>query len=317
MVRTPTPCNVDVELQEEIDGDSSWADSPVAEVVAVIRALDPDNRTAKVSIRVNCLTRTEQQAFNLSGPKGDSIFVPGTESLKPEYADDMATLSLQVLGVNEIRIPIRLADIVDGTGFESTIDIQSNTDPAQFPDDQWVFDGFAALQLPPGVVNLRPVGWGNDMPMAIGFARDDRLSPWSLDAKHGLSRAHFPSNGHPYFIADVNATLSRPCGDWLFVYVIGFSPAIIGLAYHVSRRKADGDAAAVFSLAATLVSLLAIRQVVTPADRHGLTHLDRLLGVELIALIVAFTFVSTSTEKPRFGRARDLMAAPTRPKPRG
>ena len=105
-----------------------------------------------------------------------------------------------------------------------------------------------------------------------------------------------------YYIADPYAVLDRPVNVWLFVYTIGLTPMILGCAYLVSQRRHADESAAALSLAATLLSLLAIRQVVTPAEIHGPTRLDRLLGLELVLLVVLFTWKATSGPRSRWSR---------------
>ena len=141
----------------------------------------------------------------------------------------------------------------------------------------------------------------DEMPLAIGFAKDDRLDQWQLDSRPALTTDHGVGGQHNY-IADTNAVLDRPVNVWLFVYTIGLTPMILGCAYLVSQRRHADESAAALLLAATLLSLLAIGQVVTPAEIHGLTRLDRLLGLELVLLVVLFTWKATSGPRSRWSR---------------
>lgn len=284
--------------------DDSLAGRPFALVHITTGALDSVNRVAKatVSISVRGPDGTIPKFYAASG---GSITSATSLDVKPEYAQQNAILSLNLTGGRHVDIPMQMAQVVASSSPDYrpiAVDLPADTSAALFPNDVWEFDGAAHFLLPLSVV-AAPVVEGeplvNQIPMGIGFLREDRLEQWQLSSRPVVTAAYTLSSGGDNVSldsADFYAIVERPSSFWVFVYVIALTPMIIGLAYMASRND-QGDSATALSLAATLLSLLAIRQVVTPSDIQGLTRLDRLLGFELVVLVMGFTFIVTSNTR--------------------
>jgi hypothetical protein len=294
MTITPvlTAAAVGTDLDDQMYSDPSAEHTPFARVIITFRAVDPDNRTAKALASIRFADRNLDPVTFTNGDGCHLRVVDG--SVQP--ADDC---------------PIRGGDGSPNLDYNAKpLDLflafgAGEPSPTAFPQDQWVFDASAWLHLPyPVYVPAQdsPHRYG-DMPLAIGFARDDRLEQWNLETRPMLTTDYVvgPSSQH-FQVAKPYAVLSRPVNVWLFVYAIGVTPLILGCAYLVSQRRHTDESAAALSLAATLLSLLAIRQVVTPAEIHGLTRLDRLLGLELVVLVLVFTWRTTSWPRSRWSR---------------
>jgi hypothetical protein len=303
-------------LEELIDADLDQDHGAYAETVVTLLALDPDNRVAKASVHTWLRSRKALDAPTFRGPDGQSV-TDMNSSIKPSYAGLTVDLRIDFSLSQEVHVPFRLSELIRPDGAETTADIPANTSSTNFPQDVWAFQGSATMSLPNGIsvsAPGAPAARRFDMPLALGFCRDDRLQQWQLESQPARSAWPNYGPGSAAFseITVVHALLGRPVSFWLFVYVLGVTPLILGCAYIVGRRSgAANESIAALSLAATLLSLLAIRQVVTPAEIHGITRLDHLLGLQLVCLIAVFAWITTSVQATDDDSAAALPQSPT------
>jgi hypothetical protein len=282
------------------------ARSPYAEVTISLHSFDPTLHEATATVSVDFVD--DGNIFtNFSNPGSSSLSPDGSDQPKvvgtwglPKDAPESITLHLNWRSGEPTRISIPLSDAVaDGHFYDDDVRIPAVTTPTKFPQDRWEFHGTARLVLPTGVT-VPSTGAGarsNDLPLAIAFKRDDRLDQWYLMGDPTTSP---PKDGSPSDLrADISADLSRPLNTVLFVYVISLAPLLVGSAYLVGRRGSADETPAALSLAASMLSLMAIREVLTPNDIEGLTYLDRLLGLELVVLVAVFAHTTTAHLKAK------------------
>jgi hypothetical protein len=160
-----------------------------------------------------------------------------------------------------------------------------------------------------------------EFPVVFGVARDDRLGRWNLTTDRVVAGGveTFSHNGGRYYSARLKAEFSRGWAYWAFIYAVSLMPAMIGLSFFVRTRRgvSANDTSAAMELAAALLALIALRQVFVPTDVVGLTRLDFVLGVQLLAVcwLMAVTYVAEPPPSPP-SPAEPLAPQPESAKPR-
>ena len=142
----------------------------------------------------------------------------GTGSLTPDYNARPIDLYVSI-NYQDVHIPIRIADALEPGDENMVVDIPGDVSPTTFPQDRWVFDARAWLSLP-YPVNVSAMDSPrryDEMPLAIGFAKDDRLDQWQLDSRPALTTDHGVGGQH-YYIADPYA-VCRSAGQRLALCV--------------------------------------------------------------------------------------------------
>jgi hypothetical protein len=297
---------VDQGLANVINSYPNARDNAFAVVVIHLLNLDPDNRVAKASVRITLATRSNEDPTQW--PKVAVSWIDGSVwdsdhggRLDPQHADDKLTLYLYPNRATTLNISVKLADLINKPfKFDIPVEIPATTSSADFPQDRWVFDFGGWMDAPFGLsISAEGHPGQIDLPVVLAVVRDDRLQQWILHSAPPVGTESEQDVGNTHIVGPplhVHAVLSRPINVWLFVYTIGLAPLVLALAYFVSRpRGTVGENATALSLAAALLSLLTIRQVVTPGNIQGITRLDRLLGIELVSVIALFAFTTTAT----------------------
>ena len=291
----------------ELHPDSVAAQSLYAEVTIALHSFNPTLHEATASVLVEFIDGGKV-VTNFLSPGSSSLSSDGSdrhgEEVRswgfPKDALESMTLYLDWRSGEPTRISIPLSDaIADGQFYDDEVHIPAVISPTKFPQDRWEFHGAARLVLPAGltVPSTGADARSNELPLAIAFKREDRLDQWYLMGDPTTSP---PKGGSPSDLrADISADLSRPLNTVLFVYVISLAPLLVGSAYLVGRRGSADETPAALSLAASMLSLMAIREVLTPNDIEGLTYLDRLLGLELVVLVAVFAHTTTAHLKAK------------------
>jgi hypothetical protein len=129
------------------------------------------------------------------------------------------------------------------------------------------------------------------------------LSVGKINGWRSISPVVLPGLGHAayketFFEIDV----SRPASFSIFVFAVALLPLMIALAFvgkardHQSSRT---DSTSPLELAAALLALLALRQVLTPTNVSSITLLDRILAAELALILLLTLFVYLKTDRRR------------------
>ena len=168
------------------------------------------------------------------------------------------------------------------------------THPQLFPDDTYTADIDIQLASPQNVV----VG------VAVAAARGDLLVDWRTSATtHPDART---ADG--YVPAQLHLRLSRPTHLRLFVYAVAVAPLLLGIAAGFSWLRDRRSTGAPIELAAALLALLPLRQVLVPGDITGITRLDHLLGIEVVIIAVGVACACASTQVQRMAACQGTPA---------
>lgn len=121
---------------------------------------------------------------------------------------------------------------------------------------------------------------------------DDSLRDWTLPVPDGPTRSFYDQDGAGPRTADdirpgvdpVRFDLVRGPRLHAYVYSVLAMPLLLVAALLVFRRRTGGSA---LEVAAALLAVVTLRQVLVPGDISGFTVLDKLLGIEVAIIAVA------------------------------
>jgi hypothetical protein len=309
--------------------------TPVIRLVMTINQAKPADRTVSLSVSARFYDIQGPHPISFVDQQGRPIIDDATGAIRPEYAEMSWSLFLDVPSSGHVEIPFRLADVngrstIDRT-VTVTVDLPTDAYPQSFPNDAYNFDTYLWFSLPSGVfavttTNNRGRAVTN-IPVAASFAPGKNLVGWRLSSGIELAK---PDKRTGNLIVMVPGRLTRPVSYLLFVYAVALTPALLGISYLVhhlgSRRRGLSEASGGLEIAAALLALLALRQVLVPSDITGLTWLDELLGVELVAFsgLAAVTFAGLGTLPPPglptqtvVGGEPQAVATPSQKRPSG
>jgi hypothetical protein len=292
----------DEQLRRAVDS-TVGTDAPRGFASISVESLDAARHTARCNVAI----RIEHGAARLVSATDGSLVYDAQGSLRKEFQGKSFTFQLMSIdaGWSE-RIPLSL-DSAGDYRKAVILDVPAEVSPTRFPQDQWRFSVFGDLFAPEGIAfrdaATPGVQWDGVIPLAVTFIQAPQLEQWEMSvtgdvgivSPAGVAEPPYwlgslaPSQG---WSSSAGSVMTRPFDVWLFVYAIAALPLILGGGYLFRQRRADRDSGAALSLAATLLSLLTLRQVVTPVDIQGITRLDRLLALELAVLIAAFAMTA-------------------------
>lgn len=279
--------------------------SPRLGIAMTTNSLDPAERRVQATLTI--VSPGFERGPKFFDVNGEPIAEAG--EVRPEFADSKLTIEVSTSRFGTTTISPPLADVVDPPGSKNSskadLTIPVDVDPAQFPNDSYSLGLSITVTLPPNVfttpppktesVQLPVIGPEySAVPFVFGLAADNRLGQWVLSAAPTTDSVRIGVLD----IAYVNGEFGRGWTYWAFIYSVSLMPAVIGLSFFVrTRRKrgiSAGDASSAMELAAALLALIALRQVFVPTDIVGLTRLDFVLGVQLLAVcwLMAVTYVA-------------------------
>jgi hypothetical protein len=170
--------------------------------------------------------------------------------------------------------------------------------PSRFPNDEYLANLGVVLRWPAGTRLVTPhrfdASWGipdddlrtEEVDLTAAAALGDRIARTNT-----VIRSEYPGGWSEGLIV-----LQRPSRVRLLVYAVALSPLLLAasaaMLWTNARRAAERSSAAPLELAAALIAILPLRQVLVPADIPGLTRLDYLLSVELVAMIALFALTA-------------------------
>jgi hypothetical protein len=299
------PSGVSNILDERIrDFHRSSPTTPVVSVVMAVRDPNPTTRTIPLLVTALFYDQSLPTQPTFVDRRGQSVIDPATGSIKPMYAADQVQISLFAPFSGEVKASFPLKDIVEdpARALTTTVNLPADARPQSFPNDTYQFDTNVDIELPAGVAPVMDRGNGPKpvvFLVAAGFAPDETLVDWRLTSK--IAPIHRIGATAIYFTS-VDASLGRPLSYHLFVYGVAFVPLLLGLSFvtHQLNRRARGmsDTGGGIEVAAALLALLALRQVLVPGDINGITLLDKILGIELVVFSSLAAIMFTRSPAP-------------------
>jgi hypothetical protein len=282
--------------------------SPIPALHFIVTATSLNAVERRLQTTVKLMTRTRDRSPMSVDSNGKSVEESGV--IRPEFADAKLKVVLSSAFFGETTVLYPLANVIDPLGPKDALSVTASVpvdvDPTQFPNDSYSLDLYVWTSLPAGIYATALRNEGNasaptmtTIPAIFGIALDDRLGQWSLVTEEIIAG---PRNAH------IKAEFSRGWAYWAFVYSVSLMPAVIGLSFFVRTRRrrgvSAGDTSSAMELAAALLALIALRQVFVPTDIVGLTRLDFLLGVQLLAVcwLMAVTYVAEPPASPPTAR---------------
>ncbi|MGW5010576.1 hypothetical protein [Micromonospora sp. NBRC 110037] len=297
------------ELDERIRQEAAARSEPLANIVLDVTAINPLERKLDVTIRA----RFYQHDFfhRLVDGEGKQFRLPVGPITDPSYPRMRLTIFPDFFAEpTYVSIPISGSE--DDTEMRASIDLSAA--PQAFPND--VYDlstASAILELPAGI-SYR-VGDGatarlvQQLSFGIALSQGDKLVDWTVEPGYAISR---PSEGFAQ-IADLSGSVRRPTEYTISVYSIAAAPLLLGIAAAAEnwrRRRESPRSSPSLELAAALLAMLPLRQVLVPSDIPGLTRLDRLLAVEVVAIVAMIVLPAA------LGRSSPIRATADSPAPR-
>ncbi|WP_410676977.1 hypothetical protein [Amycolatopsis sp. cmx-4-68] len=306
----------------------SEAAIPPLRVLVTVNSLDPVERKLKSTLSV--VARPSREAPLFVDENGRPVFDSYAQRLRPEFAEMNLTFHVDSITSQAVEVPYPLKDAVDLLGIPRNrgvdVSIPADVDPANFPNDMYSIDLDVFMSMPRGLYAAPPVDTPGDrarsgsylLPVEFGIAAADQLGRWVLDTDRTISHAQPLMQGG----SSIDAAFGRGWSYWAFVYAVSLMPAVIGLGFAVRTRRQDGfdgsDTSAAMELATALLALIALRQVFVPADIVGLTRVDILLGVQLLAVcwLIAAAYVQGSKSSNNADRRLEKVDKKEKTKPR-
>jgi hypothetical protein len=162
----------------------------------------------------------------------------------------------------------------------------------RYPDDWYAAATSFRMQLPDGLIWSTPYLTSSEIPADVQIAD----TSGSTDKMLYLSDSSFLENtDEDPFSANpsISIIVRRPALTQLFVWSMALTPALllpVILFQLIGERKEDHAPSRTarnvsLELAAAVLAILPLRQVLVPSEVQGLTTVDYLLGAELAAFI--------------------------------
>lgn len=271
------------ELDERIRAETAMSSEPFANIVLDVAAVDPGER----KLDVNVIARFYGHDFyrQLVDGQGKQVALPA----KPVTETDYPRMQLTILPgffAEPVYVYIPISKMSSETEVQGSIKLDAR--PQAFPNDIYDLSAASAtLELPAGVFYKTGDGTArlvSYLSFGIALSQGDRLVDWTVRPGYAISRTdkYFPQ------IADLGGSVRRPLDYTFSVYSVAAAPLLLGLAAAVESRRRFREtsrAAPSLELAASLLALLTLRQVLVPTDIPGITWLDRLLAIEVVAIV--------------------------------
>lgn len=294
-------------VRTESNALSESRDAPVVGVTVVLTRADPVERSIQASISM-VLDRADAISNSAIVDSSGRFVSSGFEDLPPAEAQLPVTLRMSSFLAGEVSAEVPLQEFLDsafGRTETFTIDLPTEASPHSFPNDAYFAQHSVSVTMPTNLDYVHNGVRSYGFPVIVGVATADQLGQWklSLDDEQRIAVPTFEDG-----LYDTRATVAvnRPASYYLFVYSISLTPLLLaGTFVLVDRtRRADHNP---LELGAALIALLALRQVFVPSEIQGVTILDRLLGLQILLIVVglAITSVLRTTDQE----------APTRPAP--
>jgi len=263
--------------------------TPVIRLLMTIREPNPGARTVSLLVSARFFDPGVPTQPTFVDREGKPIIDPETGSIEAAYAAAAIEVLLNVPFSGKVSVPFKMKDIETASTNDLTavVDLPSDAYPQSFPNDSYQFDTYVHVFLPSGISAVvasgsvpRPI----DYRVAAGFAPDHALVDWHLTTPALAVTQPDPDYG--YLVTLVPGYMRRPIPYDFFVYGVALTPLLLGLSFAVHqmnwRRHGISNTTAGIEIAAALLALLALRQVLVPGNINGITLLDKILGLEMV-----------------------------------
>jgi hypothetical protein len=244
-------------------------DDDHAVVTVTMLGVDPEAGIVRVSVGVWIpLTLADE----ITRRDGSELWEPGFE-----LPADLPDPQLSLFVTRHLPVDLSLAAAIDNSAvsippsdeFDLTADVWSS-----FPND--AYDGFEtiSLALPPTIVHR-----GNgSLPVRVRVGTSGQMRQFNAEL--------VPATGDRSFQGThtLKWHVERSRQTRFFVWAVALAPALLVLVLAHQTFRGSGRT---FSLeaAAALLVVLPLRAVLVPQDVTGVTQLDRVLALELVAVI--------------------------------
>lgn len=102
----------------------------------------------------------------------------------------------------------------------------------------------------------------------------------------------------------INILISRNIRTTVWCYLIALSPAI--LIFVLLFQLAVGAAQVTLEAGVGIIAILPLRQVLVPSDVGGITRIDLILGMELVAMLVLVAISVTRQRGHKFRKSKQV-----------
>jgi hypothetical protein len=211
------------------------------------------------------------------------------QTVKPKYGDLEAQLRMEVPFSRDVIVPVPLHRLED---FTTLVRLPVQGDINRYPEDWYRTSCFAEIVLPDGLYydpDASEEGGALTLPLNLSLS----AAPDTDSIIHyQVVERNDPVEGHRSTEApdqEFSLLIRRDRLSRAFVWTMALTPLLlflIAISHHRNPRTAP-SLANPFSLelAAALLAILPLRQVLVPPEVRGLTTVDFLLGTELAAFI--------------------------------
>jgi hypothetical protein len=278
-------------------------------VSLVVRTVDPRRLTAPSSILVTP-TQAAQDALAASVARGESA------------TEDQVTLRIEYrLGATDVAIRMPLADLLAADRgrlpeacptdelhprppYQADVELPVVGQPRAFPNDWYWLTAYVAMFQPAGGAE----GDGRCcLPFALDVTRGTEDLRMAIQLDTVVDDAFLP----------LELKAQRPWRIVFYTYVVAIVPPLIlgGLLFWQLGRRRRSEASPaphelLFGMAAILLALLPLRQVLVPAEIQSLTRVDAAFAA--IIMLLLWAAIAWSVHRPAVVAGPARAQAPSR-----
>jgi hypothetical protein len=182
--------------------------------------------------------------------------------------------------------------------WQQTIDLPAFGQPRAYPSDTYAMSKYAVMYGPASADDAGLAGCCPGISVELASGNEDLR----------IDMAQSPASTD--WFLPLELTVRRPARVIWYSYELAAVPlaliVVLGFQLHRSRRRSNPTPTheTTFEIAAILLALLPLRQVLVPSDVVGLTIIDTIFGLEIVLLIAGAVWwsVLTSTDSQNAGQ---------------
>lgn len=212
----------------------------------------------------------------------------GWQQILSQLGDQRPTATFATnIGSDEptVEVPLQL-------GMSVSFDIPIAGNPISYPQDEYRTRFRLTFTAPDGVplpTLFDRTRYGRELAIAMTFIQlDPNLRDWVLDQEDNNQDQPRFGERVPNLDGSVVFTISRSDKTLAYVYGIMVLPLLIVAGYLVATRRMASSwrdtQTSPLELAAALLAVITLRQVLIPPDIAGFTTLDKWLGIQVAAI---------------------------------
>ncbi|MFC5266262.1 hypothetical protein ACFPJ1_29460 [Kribbella qitaiheensis] len=262
--------------------------------------VEPSSSTILATVQVDILVPRER------------VSSPGDSKVKVGFRTGSQTSELEF-------VPM-LADASDDrvdawSSRPANIRFETYGNQSSFPWDSYELAGFLDVVGSGDFSVINESGETRGYPVYLSLSTGNGASDWSVRQIDFSSRG---SAGSSFDSPSIYLRVSRPLSTIIYLMTVAGLPLLIALAFaskSLTRRHrlSPGDATSPLELASALLALLALRQVLTPANVSSITLLDRVLAIELAVILVLTLIVYLDERPPAVAQSIDASGVAVKP----